>query len=112
MNHLDTIYFGSGAMLLFKYALQFRKCETIKRDIIEETGEDEANALSEEEMNILVQSKLVDSGLTDDISLGVVCEDYTEEEIERDHNAVDFDKAQGEVEKVEEEKRAALTEMI
>jgi len=44
-------------------------------------------------MNILVQSKLVDSGLTDDISKGVVCEDYTEEEIERDHNAVDFDKA-------------------
>lgn len=42
---------------------------------------DEGNNLSEEEIAILVNSRLIDSGLTDDITQGVVCEDYTEEEI-------------------------------
>ena len=102
MNHLDTIYFGSGAMLLFKYALQSRKCEAMRKEIMAETDDQEdGNTLSEEEINILVQSRLVDSGLTDDITQGVVCEDYTDEEIQKDIDAVDFDKAQDEVEKVE-----------
>lgn len=55
-------------------------------DIIAETAEggeegEEAVNLSEEEIAILVNSRLLDSGLTDDIEAGVVCEDYTDEEI-------------------------------
>lgn len=37
--------------------------------------------MSEEEIAILVNSRLIDSGITDDIAQGVVCEDYTDEEI-------------------------------
>lgn len=86
LNHLDTLYLGSGAMLLFKYALQSRKVQQLKQEIIAETADggeegEEGNNLSEEEIAILVNSRLLDSGLTDDISMGVVCEDYTDEEI-------------------------------
>lgn len=77
-----------------------------------ETADDEENNLSEEELAILVNSRLIDSGLTDDISAGVICEDYTEEEIQKDKQAVDFDEAIMQVEMVEEQKRAAMTELI
>ena len=76
-----------------------------------EEGQEE-ETFTEEEINILVQKKLVDSGFTDDISAGVVCDDYTPEEIQKDIDAVDFQKAYEEVEKMEEEKRKALTQMI
>lgn len=35
MNHLDKIYFGSGAMLLFKYPMQKRIMDKFKREIQE-----------------------------------------------------------------------------
>ena len=68
--------------------------------------------MSEEEIAILVNSRLIDSGLTDDIAQGVVCEDYTEEEILKDRNSVDFDEAMMQVEQIEQQKRAAMTELI
>lgn len=55
LNHLDKIYFGSGAMLLFKYALQGRKVKELKAEILEESADqEEGNTFSEDEINILV----------------------------------------------------------
>jgi len=44
LNHLDTLYFGGGSMLLFKYPYMKRCLMTYKQDIIdqqEEAGEEE-----------------------------------------------------------------------
>jgi hypothetical protein len=55
MNHLDTLYFGTGAMLLFKYPLQYRTIENIKQSIRNEAAEDADNFAfkSEDEITIL-----------------------------------------------------------
>jgi len=50
--------------------------------------------------------------VTEDLSGGLVCEDYTEEEIESDMNAVDWQHASNEIELIESEKRAKQLEMI
>lgn len=59
-----------------------------------------------------MKKRLLDSGITDDISQGVICDNYTEEEIQKDIRSVDFDEAMEQVEMVEEQKRAAMTELI
>lgn len=41
MHHLDTIYFGSGQMLLFKYPLQKRKFDQLFASIQKENEGDE-----------------------------------------------------------------------
>jgi hypothetical protein len=58
---------------------------------------------------VLSQSRLLNQGITDEITQQneIICEDYTDEEINQDFNAVDFDSAQAEVERMEEEKRKA-----
>jgi len=33
LNHLDKIYFGSGAMLLFKYPMQKKIMEKFKAEV-------------------------------------------------------------------------------
>jgi hypothetical protein len=55
MNHLDVLYFGTGAMLLFKYPLQYRTIENIKQSLREEAQEDSDNFAfkSEDEITIL-----------------------------------------------------------
>jgi len=55
MNHLDVLYFGTGAMLLFKYPLQYRTIENIKQDLRNEALEDGDNFSfkSEDEITIL-----------------------------------------------------------
>jgi len=55
MNHLDTLYFGTGAMLLFKYPLQYRTIENLKQALRAEAQEDADNFAfkSEDEITIL-----------------------------------------------------------
>jgi len=79
MNHLDTLYFGTGAMLLFKYPLQYRILENLKQSIRNEAAEDADNFAfkSEDEITILSQGKLYEVGITKD-KLLTNCEDYTE----------------------------------
>jgi hypothetical protein len=79
MNHLDTLYFGTGAMLLFKYPLQYRVIENLKQSFRDEAAEDADNFAfkSEDEITILSQGKLYEVGITKDTKL-TNCEDYTE----------------------------------
>jgi len=42
----------------------------------------------------------------------VICEEYTDEEIKQDHDAVDWDKAFDEINKMEEQKRQLYLQMI
>jgi hypothetical protein len=102
LNHLDKIYFGSGAMLLFKYPMQKRLIERHKAEI-----QEEESGLEADEIEVLAFNRLLNSGVTDDITAldEIVCNDYTDAEIEADMTAVDFDSAQAEVERMEEEKR-------
>ena len=90
LNHLDKIYFGSGAMLLFKYPMQKRWVEKYKAEIKEED-----EGLDDEEISILANERLLNSGITDDIEKEdeIICQDYTDEEIQADMDAVDFDHA-------------------
>jgi len=82
MNHLDVLYFGTGAMLLFKYPLQYRTLENLKQRLRDEAAEDADNFAfkSEDEITILSQSKLYEEGITDDLKK-ITCDDYTDKEI-------------------------------
>lgn len=57
LHHLDKIYFGSGAMLLFKYPLMKRLAETLRQQIAEEVSAD-GEQLTPEEIEVLVQSRI------------------------------------------------------
>ena len=105
MNHLDTLYFGTGAMLLFKYPLQYRTIENLKQGLRDEALEDADNFTfkSEDEITIISQGKLYDVGITSDLK-NTNCEDYTEIEIKRDIEMIDFDLAYEDVKRVEEQK--------
>ena len=96
-------------MLLFKYPMQKRWVEKFKAEIRQEE-----EGLDEEEISLFANARLLNSGITDDIEnlAEIICEDYTDEEIQADIDAVDFDHAQAEVEKMEEEKRKAQLMMI
>lgn len=78
LNHLDKIYFGSGALLLFKYPMQRRFVDKFKAEV---KAEDES--LDDEELLVLANARLIDSGITDDIEKEdeIICADYTDEEI-------------------------------
>ena len=109
MNHLDTIYFDSqSALILFKYPLQNRKVSELKKEVIEET---EGQDLGDEEIAVLVQSRLLEQGVTTDLSK-VICEEYTDEEVRHEHDAVDWGKAFDEINKMEEQKRQLYLQMI
>lgn len=115
LNHLDTIYFGSGAMLLFKYPLLKQKVTKFTEDIKTETaGDDQEDDLAEDEINILVMSRVMEHGLFDpeDEEKVTECVDYTEEDIQSDMQAIDWEGAYIEVERMEEKKRAAQLEAI
>ena len=57
LQHLDCIYFGSGAMLLFKYPLQQRALKQIRAEVWESTqgGDDAFKAITDEEVEVLAQ---------------------------------------------------------
>lgn len=115
LKHLDTIFFGSGAMLLFKYPLMKVKVEQITAEIKAETaGDDQEEDLAEDEINILVMSRLMDHGLFDpeDEEKITECLTYTDEDIQADMQAIDWEGAYIEVERMEEKKRAAQLEAI
>jgi hypothetical protein len=78
LNHLDKLYFGSGAMLLFKYPMQKRAYEKFWKEI-----EEEDPSLEPDELKVLTIDRLHTQGLTDDISNidEIVCQDYTDDEI-------------------------------
>lgn len=112
LNHMDKIYFGSTAMLLFKYPLLSKKQQQLREQIQQDMQEaEEQTNLEEDEMQVLVQSRLTQNGLTDDID-NVVCEEYTEEEIENDLTAIDWEQAYEEIQQVENEKRQRQLELI
>lgn len=77
LGHLDTVYFGPGQMLLFKYPLQKRKYDQLFAAIQKET---EAEDLAEEVQQAKAWELLNEVGVTTDLE-NVVCEDYTEDEI-------------------------------
>lgn len=110
LNHSDKIYFGSGAMLMLKYPLLARHWEKLTKQIEEENAA-EGVELDEDEIPLLANEKLLSEGLTNDFD-ALVCEDYTEEEIKRDEDAVDWEKAFEVVEKMEEQKRQAQLKKI
>lgn len=89
LHHLDSIYFGPGQMLLFKYPLQKRKYDSLFAAVQKESGEEE---VSKEEQHERAFELLKEVGVTEDTSV-VVCEDYSEEEIARDRDKVDWENA-------------------
>jgi hypothetical protein len=91
-------------MLLFKYPMQKRLVEKHKVEI-----QEEESGLEPDEIDVLALNRLLNSGVTDDITAldEIICNDYSDAEIEADCMAVDFDSAQAEVERMEEEKRKA-----
>lgn len=117
LNHLDTIYFGSNQMLLFKYPQMKRYLMLYKQEIQEEQNSEhnsdeeeekvpqEKEKLDEDEIETLAYNKLMELGVrTNDPDL-VICEDYEDDEIKNDHQAIDWETAFAEVERVEEEKK-------
>ena len=112
LHHLDTIYFGTNGMLLFKYPLMIRKVQDL-RDVIRTEIEESENPtqLEDDELEVLVNSRLIENGVTDDTE-NVICDDYTEDEIEADMRAIDWDQAYGEIERIENEKRAKQEEIL
>ena len=101
-------------MLLFKYPYMKRCLMTYKQDIIdqqEEAGEEEEGEekqkLDDDEIEALAYNKLMEEGVgTDDVEQ-IICEDYTDEEIKTDHDAIDWETANEEVLRLEEEKKKA-----
>ena len=55
-------------------------------------------------MNALVREKLLAEGITQDIS-DLICEEYTDEDIEEDAKAIDYDFAYEEAHKLEDKKK-------
>ena len=100
-------------MLLFKYPLQYRAYKQIKAEVWESTqGGDEAfKQVSDEEIEALARERLFNEGVTTELDK-VICEDYTEEEIKNDREAIDWETAYEEVQKIEEEQKAAQLKII
>mmetsp|Transcript_2220 Transcript_2220/g.3342 ORF Transcript_2220/g.3342 Transcript_2220/m.3342 type:complete len:153 (+) Transcript_2220:1670-2128(+) len=97
-------------MLVFKYPLQKRVLTKLKEEVTQEmqqSGDD----VEAEEIDILAKARLMEQGVTTDLE-NVICEEYTEEEIEHDIAAADFETAFELVERVEEEKRQRELELI
>ncbi len=97
-------------MLVFKYPLQKRVYDKLKEEVTQEmqaSGDD----VDAEEIDILTKARLMDQGVTSDLTQ-VICEDYTEDEIAQDIAVADFETAFALVEKVEEEKRQRELELI
>ena len=89
-------------MLLFKYPLQNRKMAELREQIRQETAEED---LADDEIAAIAKSRLLEEGLLSGESPSTECADYTDEEIRRDTESVDWESAFLEVEKREEEKR-------
>jgi len=112
MNHLDTIYFGQGAMLLFKYPqmkrslLDFRDEITQEQAEAEEENEDgDCERLEEDEIEALAYTRLMEQGVGGNDPDDFVCTEYTDEEIKQDREQIDWETANEEVERINEEKQ-------
>ena len=84
-----------------------------RQEIIDEQAEkgEEGDQLDDDEINTLAYNKLIEQGVgTDDITQ-VICEDYTDEEIKNDRDAINWEQANEEVERVEEQKKQELLNM-
>lgn len=117
LGHLDTVYFGPGAMLLFKFPLMKRTLIRIQDEIQQEQAEareadPEAEVMDSDEIAALAYNRLMEQGVGTDDLTQVICEDYSEEEIKNDRNAVDWEQAQEEVDRVEEQRKQAQLEAI
>lgn len=108
LHHLDTIYFGPGQMLLFKYPMLKRKFDEMYAAI---QKEDEAQEMTEDEQREKAFDLLKQVGVTEDLN-NLVCEDYTEEEIKQDHDKVDWEQALMTIEEAQNVKRQEELEMI
>ena len=117
VQHLDTIYFGQGAMLLFKYPMMKVKLLKYKEDIqveVNDALEDDIDAPNpdEDEIEAMAWTRLMEKGIgTDEIPM-LICneETYSEENIKNDREAVDWESANEEVLKIQEEERLAQIE--
>jgi hypothetical protein len=65
-----------------------------------------------DEIAALAFNRLMEQGLGTDDLTQVVCEDYTDEEIKNDRSAIDWEQAQEEVERVEEQRKLAQFQAI
>lgn len=84
-------------MLLFKYPLQKRKFDQLAATIASD------DISSEEHFNKSFEL-LVQEGVTENESV-LICEDYTEDEIHKDHDQVDWEQALMVIEAAQEAKR-------
>ena len=87
-------------MLLFKYPKMSKRGDAIATDIKEYESE-----IGNEELQRLVQQKLLQDGLEDPNAL--ICEEYTDQEIDRDLNSVTWEHSYLKVEEAEENERQA-----
>lgn len=97
-------------MLLFKYPLMKRTLIKIQEEIEQEQAEareadPEAEVMEPDEIAALAFNRLMEQGVGTDDLAQVVCEDYTDEEIKNDRSAIDWEQAQEEVERVEEQRK-------
>lgn len=71
------------------------------------TDEQEDDQLDEDEIEALAYNRLMEQGVGTCDPEQIVCEDYEEDEIKTDRDAIDWDTANQEVIKVEEERKQA-----
>lgn len=67
--------------------------------------------MSDEEIEVLAKQRLINEGVTTDLE-NVICEDYTDDEIKNDQKAIDWDTAYEDVQKVEDQQKAAQLKII
>ena len=81
LHHLDKLYLGSGAMLLFKYPLLNRKLMELMpaiKDEIEAENEGQINAgASDYEVRERAMARIFENPISEDIE-NLECEDYTD----------------------------------
>jgi hypothetical protein len=109
---LDRILFGSNTILVFKYPLLKRRLAHIKSQLLSEQPD-----LSGEDLEKLANKQLAKIGLIDTSEESkeedeeelrrkqLTVQDYGDDEVEEDDNAIDWDFAFGEILKIEERKK-------
>jgi len=63
--------------------------------------------MEEDEIEALAYNRLMEQGIGTNEIEEVVCLDYSEEEIKNDRNAIDWEQAQEEVDRIEEQRKHA-----
>ena len=81
-----------------------KRCFGVYRQEIVDEQEESKQELDSDEIDTLADSRLMEVGVRTTDPDEVICEDYTEDEIKEDHDAVDWEIATEEVRKIEDER--------